>query len=560
MNFNLLIGGAAGQGMETLSHTLSKILQRRGYHLFTLQDYMSRVRGGHNFFQLRFSENPVKTHRDDLDGIIALNQETLDLHIGRLNKDGFIIADNDVKSDDPRLITLPAKDLAKEVGNPKVQSSVILGTLLKLYGMDHNHLEEILAAKFDIKVIKQNVEAFQRGYDMVDARFEEPELHKEDNLLIHANDAIALGALAGGLKFYSAYPMTPATSIMSYLVTKSVPAKVVVEQAEDEIAAINMAIGASYAGVRAMTGTSGGGYSLMVEALGMAGIAEIPLVIAEIQRPGPATGLPTRTEQSDLKFVINSSHGEFPRMVIALRNPEDAFYQTARAFNLADKYQIPIILLGDQYMADAVRTVKPFDLDKIENNRYLANEEDYMNGKIYKRYAYADDGVSPRLIPGKVAGTMVNSDSDEHDEDGNITEASDVRITMVKKRDRKFQRLKEEVIEPELLGEEDMEILLLGWGSLHSPLSEAVDLLNQESDRKFGCLVFGDIWPMPEKLLREKSKTAQVLINVEQNFTGQLAALISEVTGIRVDHSVLKYDGRPLSAVEIKNKVMEVLK
>ncbi|NLB19725.1 MAG: 2-oxoacid:acceptor oxidoreductase subunit alpha [Clostridium sp.] len=560
MNFNLLIGGAAGQGMETLSHTLSKILQRRGYHLFTLQDYMSRVRGGHNFFQLRFSENDVKTHRDDLDGIIALNQETLDLHIHRLNADGFIIADNDVKSDDKRLITLPAKDLAKEVGNPKVQSSVILGTLLKLYGMDNTHLEDILAAKFDTKVITQNVEAFQRGFDMVEARYEEPELHKEDNLLIQANDAIALGALAGGLKFYSAYPMTPATSIMSYLVQKSVPAKVVVEQAEDEIAAINMAIGASYAGVRAMTGTSGGGYSLMVEALGMAGIAEIPLVIAEIQRPGPATGLPTRTEQSDLKFVINSSHGEFPRMVIALRNPEDAFYQTARAFNLADKYQIPIILLGDQYMADAVRTVKPFDLDKIENNYYMADEEEYRNGKEYKRFALTDNGISPRLIPGRVPGTMVNSDSDEHDEDGNITEASDVRINMVEKRDKKFQLLKEEVMEPELLGEEDMDILLLGWGSLHSPLSEAVDLLNEASDQKFGCLVFGDIWPMPEKLLREKAKSAKVLINVEQNFTGQLAALISEVTGIRVDQSVLKYDGRPLSAVEIKNKVMEVLK
>ena len=560
MNSNLLIGGAAGQGMETLSQTLSKILQRRGYHLFTLQDYMSRVRGGHNFFQLRFSENLVQTHRDDLDGIIALNQETLDLHIGRLNEDGFIIADSDVKSDDKRLITLPAKELAKEVGNPKVQSSVILGTLLKLYGMDHTHLEDILATKFDTKVIKQNVEAFQKGYDMVDSRFEEPKLHREETLLIQANDAIALGALAGGLKFYSAYPMTPATSIMSYLVKKSIPAKVIVEQAEDEIAAINMAIGASYAGVRAMTGTSGGGYSLMVEALGMAGIAETPLVIAEIQRPGPATGLPTRTEQSDLKFVINSSHGEFPRMVIALRNPEDAFYQTARAFNLADKYQIPVILLGDQYMADAVRTVKPFDLDKIENHRYMANAADYKNGKTYQRYALTEDGVSPRLYPGQVPGTMVNSDSDEHDEDGNITEASDVRINMVEKRDRKFQRLKEEVMEPELLGEEDMDVLLLGWGSLHSPLTEAVDLLNQEGDRKFGCLVFGDIWPMPEKLLREKAKSAKVLINVEQNFTGQLAALISEVTGIRVDQSVLKYDGRPLSAVEIKNKVMEVLK
>lgn len=559
MNFNLLIGGAAGQGMETLSSNLSKILQRRGYHLFTLQDYMSRVRGGHNFFQIRFSENEVKTHRDDLDGIIALNQETVDLHIGRLNPDGFIIADEDVRSDDKRLITIPAKKIAKELGNPKVQSSVILGALLKIYGMDVLHLEDILSKKFDEKVVNQNIEAFEKGHDLETARFEEPETSKEPTMLVQANESIALGALAAGMKFYSAYPMTPATSIMSYLVKKSIPAKVVVEQAEDEIAAINMAIGASYAGVRAMTGTSGGGYSLMVEAVGMAGITETPLVIAEIQRPGPATGLPTRTEQSDLKFVINSSHGEFPKMVIALRHPEDAFYQTARAFNLADKYQIPIILLGDQYMADAVRTVTPFDLDKVTIERHLADEEIYRNGKEYKRYELTENGISPRLVPGKVEGTMVNSDSDEHDETGNITEASDVRINMVEKRAKKFELLKEELLEPDFMGEEDAEVLLLGWGSLHSQLSEAIDLLNADGEKKFGALVFGDIWPLPEKLLRAYQAKAKVLVNVEQNYTGQLADLISEVTGIRVDHSVLKYDGRPLSATEIKSKVLEVL-
>lgn len=559
MNFNLLIGGAAGQGMETLSSNLSKILQRRGYHLFTLQDYMSRVRGGHNFFQIRFSENEVKTHRDDLDGIIALNQETVDLHIGRLNPDGFIIADEDVRSDDKRLITIPAKKIAKELGNPKVQSSVILGALLKIYGMDVLHLEDILSKKFNEKVVNQNIEAFEKGHDLETARFEEPETSKEPTMLVQANESIALGALAAGMKFYSAYPMTPATSIMSYLVKKSIPAKVVVEQAEDEIAAINMAIGASYAGVRAMTGTSGGGYSLMVEAVGMAGITETPLVIAEIQRPGPATGLPTRTEQSDLKFVINSSHGEFPKMVIALRHPEDAFYQTARAFNLADKYQIPIILLGDQYMADAVRTVTPFDLDKVTIERHLADEKIYRNGKEYKRYELTENGISPRLVPGKVEGTMVNSDSDEHDETGNITEASDVRINMVEKRAKKFELLKEELLEPDFMGEEDAEVLLLGWGSLHSQLSEAIDLLNAAGEKKFGALVFGDIWPLPEKLLRAYQAKAKVLVNVEQNYTGQLADLISEVTGIRVDHSVLKYDGRPLSATEIKSKVLEVL-
>lgn len=559
MNVNLLIGGAAGQGMETLSSTLSKILQKRGYQLFTLQDYMSRVRGGHNFFQLRFSEDPVLTHRDDLDGIIALNQETVELHLPRLNPGGFIMADEDVQLDDPRLITIPAKRIAREAGNPKVQSSVILGALLQLFGMDAEHLEDWLAAKFPPNVVQQNLQAFQAGHSLLESRYSEPTLKKSPNMLIQANEAIALGALAAGMKFYSAYPMTPSTSIMSYLVRKSKEAQVVVEQAEDEIAAINMAIGASYAGVRAMTGTSGGGFSLMVEAVGLAGIMETPLVIAEIQRPGPATGLPTRTEQSDLKFVINSSHGEFPKMVIALRHPEDAFYQTARAFNLADKFQIPVILLGDQYMADAVRTVAPFDLDRVTIDRHLAGEEVVENGNVYKRYALTDTGISPRIIPGKIPGTMVNVDSDEHDEMGNITEESAVRIQMVHKRARKWELLKEELLEPDLLGSKTPEVLLLGWGSLHSPLSEAVELLNARHPGKFGALVFGDVWPLPEKLLREMAGQAKTILNVEQNSTGQLASLIREVTGIATQGSVLKYDGRPLSATEIEEKILEVL-
>lgn len=558
MNYNLLIGGAAGQGMDTFASTFSKLLQNRGYHLFTLQDYMSRVRGGHNYFQIRFSNEPVKTHRDDLDGIIALNQETLDLHIQRLNPEGFVLADENVKSEDPRLITIPAGKLSKEIGNPKVQSSVTLGALMKLFNMDVEHLDQILSKKFEDKVIQQNVDAFHKGHELVEERYPIEEGAKEETMLIQANEAIALGALAAGLKFYSAYPMTPSTSIMSYLTRKSKVAKIIVEQAEDEIAAINMAIGASYAGVRAMTGTSGGGYSLMVEALGLAGIAEIPLVIAEIQRPGPATGLPTRTEQSDLKFVINSSHGEFGRMVIALRNPEDAFYQTARAFNIADKYQIPVLLLGDQYMADAVRTVRPFDLDRVVIERHLADPAPYQEGAAYNRYAVTDTGISPRLIPGQVPGVAVNSDSDEHDELGNITEAADVRIDMVEKRARKFALLKEEILEPELLGEESMDVLLLGWGSLHSPLSEAVDLLNAEGTTRYGALVFGDIWPFPEKTLLEKAKTAKTIINVEQNYNGQLRELVRETTGITTHGSVLRYDGRPLSATEIRDRVKEV--
>ncbi len=245
-------------------------------------------------------------------------------------------------------------------------------------------------------------------------------------------------------------------------------------------------------------------------------------------------------------------------MVIAVRNPEDAFYQTTRAFNMADKYQLPVILLGDQYLSDALQTIEPFDLEKISIDRYLADPKPYEKGKAYNRYELSENGISPRLIPGIVPGTAVNIDSDEHDIIGNITEAADVRIDMVEKRARKFELLKKELIEPDLLGEENMDILLVGWGSIYSQLSEAVDLLNEDKEKKYGALVFGDIWPLPQKRLMQKAKKTKTIINVEQNYYGQLASLIRQETGITMTASVLRFDGRPLSASEIAKKVKEV--
>lgn len=558
MNYNVLIGGSAGQGMDTLSSLFDKILLRKGFETYRTQDYMSRVRGGHNFFQIRFSDQPVEAHSDELDIILALNVDTIHNHIARLKDTGTILGDDSIEYPDKRYLRLPLKDLAKKCGNPMVYGSVALGVLLKLFSQDLEQVETCLNERFHGNIAIQNYKALEEGYLLVASKYDTQRGNRTNLIQISGNESIALGALAAGCKFYSAYPMTPSTSIMTYLASKMEDSCLVVEQAEDEIAAINMAIGASYAGVRAMTGTSGGGFALKVEAVGLSSMLEVPLVIAEIQRPGPTTGLPTRTEQGDLLSVIYSVPGETPKMVIALRNPEDAFKQTVRAFNLADKYQIPVILLGDQYLADTVRTVEKFNLSEVEINRYLSHEE-YLGDEEYVRYLVTENGISPRILPGKLEGQLVLVDSDEHDETGHIIEDSETRILMQNKRLRKMRYLADELQEPEFLGDPASEVLLVGFGSLYSTIKEAVALYNDRASDKIGALIFGDVHPLPTALLMEKAAKAKMLIDVEQNATGQLSKLISENTGIQIEHKILKYDGRQLSPSELLSKLKEVI-
>ncbi len=545
--YNLLIGGAAGQGIDTTAAILEKLLKRAGYSVFTMRDFMSRIRGGHNFCTIRFGAEAARGHNESFDGMIALNRETVELHKGELKKDGFILCDDKLDVDDPRAIKLNMDERAKALGNVRVSGSIAVGVVLKLFGESLDKAEDVFREAVHAQYLDINLKAVREGYDLAESRYKHLEGGFSDHMIISGNKALALGALAAGLKFYSAYPMSPSTSIMEYLAGKSHQTGVVVEQAEDEIAGINMAIGASFAGARAMTGTSGGGFSLKVEALGLSGMAEIPLVVVDVQRPGPVTGLPTRTEQSDLKFVISASQGEFPRMVIALRDQEDAFYQTVRAFDIAERYQIPVILLSDQYLGDATATVKPFDLSRVKVASPL---RELPEGKEYLRYRLTENGISPRLVPGKARG-FVSADSDEHDQGGRIIEGSDMRNKMMEKRMGKLALLKEELQEPDFIGPEEFATLLIGWGSLKGPLSEAVELMNKGSGEKYAALVFGDVWPLPEKLLREKAEKARRIVNVEQNYTGQLAQLVREATGIACESSVLKYDGRQLSAGEI---------
>ena len=309
--FNILIGGAAGQGIDTTVSILEKAFKRSGYFVYTLRDFMSRIRGGHNFMIIRFGNDVITSHSSKLDGLIALNEETVDLHRDKLKEDGFILCDSSLKGNFDA-IRIAMSEKAKDLGNPRVTGSISVGAILKIFGVNLDNIDDIMKAYIKKDYLEINQEAARFGYDSVDTKYPHTGGRFKDHMLINGNQALALGAIAAGLKFYSAYPMSPSTSIMEYLSRHGVLAGVVMEQAEDEIAAINMSIGASYAGVRAMTATSGGGFSLMVEALGLSGMTEIPVVIANVQRPGPATGLPTRTEQGDLKFAIHAAQGEFP--------------------------------------------------------------------------------------------------------------------------------------------------------------------------------------------------------------------------------------------------------
>ena len=554
--YNILIGGAAGQGIETTVAMLEKFLKKSGYFVYTVRDYMSRVRGGHTFTVIRFGNEKIYSHSNILDGIIALNEETISLHKDNLKDKGFILSDTNIKTDDPRAISLNMNEMAKEIGNPRVTGSISIGAVLKLFGNNIDNAREIMESSLKEQYVDINIQAIELGFNSVENKFQvldKEEKKYKDYMIISGNDALSLGAIAGGLNFYSAYPMSPSTGILEYLSAKSEEAGIVVEQAEDEIAAANMAIGASFAGAKAMTGTSGGGFSLKVESIGLAGIAEIPVVYVNVQRPGPATGLPTRTEQSDLKFVVSASQGEFPRMVIAVRDQEDAFYQAIRALNMAEKYQIPVILLSDQYIGDTTSTVKPFDISNITIEKPADGSD--IQGE-YLRYAYTEDGISPRLIPGK-SKHLVAADSDEHNERGWITESAETRIKMVDKRMKKLDKLKEELQEPIFVGDQDFDTLLVGWGSTYGPIQEAIETLNKTDDNKYGAIIFGDIYPLPRKTLEEKAKLAKDIINVEQNATGQLAGLIREETGISCTDSILKYDGRQITGEEIVEEILK---
>lgn len=558
MNLNLVIGGAAGQGLQTLVSILGKIIFRSGYNIFITKNYMSRVRGGHNYMQIRFGDEKIHSPKDEIDILVGLTKETIDFHQERVLSDGMILFNEKLKQIEQKVLIIPVTELAQKLGNIKISNTIYIGAVVKLLGLSLDLAAEILLEYFgDTEVGKLNLQALQIGAEKVIRLYPLPKVTlTNDQLYMNGNQAIGLGAAMAGVKFYLAYPMSPSTSVMNYLAGMQDELGIVVEQAEDEIAAVNMALGASYIGIRAMTGTSGGGFALMNEGIGFAGVAELPIVITEVQRPGPATGLPTRTEQSDLLHVINVSQGEFPLIVIAPRDVEDCFYQTFKAFNLADKYQMPVIILSDQFLADSTCNVREFNLTGLTINRHWATEENLLGPSGYQRYKFTETGISPKIYPGQYPDQVVLVDSHEHNERGNITEDRALRIKMVDKRAQKLETFRQdELLEPVYIGDEDVDYLLVCWGSTFGAVKEAKDRLEGEKYR-FGLLSFNHIWPLPTERLIQKSSSCQKMIVVENNATAQLAQLISSHTALLSDYTILKYDGRPFTGQEIYQRII----
>ncbi|OGC04735.1 hypothetical protein A2276_02020 [candidate division WOR-1 bacterium RIFOXYA12_FULL_43_27] len=542
---NIRIAGEAGQGTKTIGDILNRTLVLAGLNIFTNLDYMSRVRGGDNFVQIRASETEVFSPREEINILVSLNPESASIHKRFLSPDGIFLP------------LEPLSKIAQETGGDIYINSAAAGAVAAALGINFEHLEKVLAGIFankDKEIIGKNIKAARSGYELDRTiKFKLNASPGEKKILLEGSEAIALGAIKAGVRFYSAYPMTPSTGILNNLAHYARQFNILVEQAEDEIAAINMAIGASFAGVRAMTGTSGGGFALMNEGLSLAAMTETPVVIVEAQRPAPATGFPTRTEQGDLDYVIHAGHGEFARVVFAPGSVSEAYYLTQKAFNLADKYQIPVIILSDQHLAESVRSQIPFDLNRVKIERHLLSEE----VPDYKRYRLTGSGISPRAIPGAIK-TAIYADSDEHDEAGHITEEAATRIEMVKKRFyKKMAGLKEEVLDPVPYKLPGAKILLLGFGSTHETLHEVCDYA---ADLKAGHIHFPQVWPFPAEKFKKMLFEGVKLITVENNASAQLAGLIRRECGITVFSSILRFDGRPFSLDFVLRELKEKVK
>ncbi len=570
-SISIRIAGAHGDGVESSGALIIKVAARIGLHVVAYRGYGSIIRGGHCWYQVRIGDSQLRSYGEGIDILIAINQDAIENQKSHLNDKAVVIYDpSKVKVDSLdagkyKLVPIPLLDIAVAAsGDPIMRNTVALGAALKFIGIDIAVFNDVLKGQFGRKgdnVVAQNIKAATGGYNYMGVQtLYTLKGDGKHRYALDGNTALSVGAYAAGCKFYSAYPMTPASSILHWFASHE-DKGVMPKQVEDEIAAINMAIGASSAGVRAMCGTSGGGFSLMVEGLGLAGMLETPLVVVESQRSGPSTGVPTKTEQGDILFVMHASQGEFPRIVVAPRSIDESFKLTADAFNLADKYQLPVIVMMDLYLSEHVETVEGFDVDGVSIDRGKIVTENADGGR-FKRYLITDDGVSPRAFPGS-KGLEFVAGSDEHNELGDLVTdmyagldwAIDVRSKMHSKRMRKIETMlkNEKIFVPEVLND-GADYFLVTFGSTTGPALDAIDILKSKG-KNFGLISFNYLMPLD----KEKTKNmlqGKKLINVEGNYTGQLAQMIRMNTGIEITKSILKYDGEAFTAEGIANEAI----
>ncbi len=574
-DMTIIIGGDAGQGVESSGAGFCKALTRAGLYVFSVQDNRSRIRGGHNFYIIKTSDKPIDSWTEPVQLVVALTPESIDIHRHKVVPGGAIIFEAEMKLDpeqykgsDIMFVPVPLSKIAQDVGGSKIMANTAaLGAVAGLTKLDMKYIDSVIADNFKKKgekIVDINQKVAKAAHDDVVSTYGNAyqwNLKSVDvpaRMIMNGNQAISIGALAAGCNFTSAYPMTPGTAVFEWLNARAEQYGIVSKQTEDEISALCMAIGAAHVGARAIVPTSGGGFSLMVEALGLAGMIEAPVVIVNAQRPGPSTGFATRTEQSDLLFAIHASQGEFPRIVLAPGDIKQCFEAGARAMNLAEKYQTPVIILTDAFLANSYRTIDKEELDftsvKIDRGLLLTDAEMDRFTTEYKRYAYVENGISPRAIPGHPKGVF-RTTSDEHNEVGEIVEDAETRNQMHSKRMKKADIALSDMNGPTLYGPKEADITLLCWGSTLTAAKAAVKMMNNKAN----MLHFIDLWPLPVEKIRPLLVNAKRLIAVEGNYTGQLATLIRMTMGIGVDTKILKYDGRPFSPEYIISKLKEVV-
>ena len=569
MRLTFRIGAQAGAGVMVTGRMLGRCFTRGNYNVLGYPEYPSLVRGGHNAYQVRISDIDITSPISRCDVLLALNKDAIFYHKDVMEEGGMIIYDKEIDTSEfeikkgVTLLALPIKELLEKAGgSPLMANALEIGAALAAIDYPVEIFETVLRDEFTRKgeeIVNKNIAVARAGYEYVKENAKPVKdvkpLSEEKKMFLTGNEAIALGAVKSGMKFFSAYPMTPASSILHYLCAHERDFELIVKQTEDEISAINEAIGANFAGVRAATCTSGGGFALMTESMGLAGLSETPLVVFLAQRVGPSTGMPTWTEQADLRFALHAGQGEFLRVVLAPGDINEAFELAAEAFNISEKYQIPVVLLSDKFLSESVFSTNGFGEVKIERGKIVDELAQLPPNTRYQRYKITDDGISPRVFPGTPNGLHVAT-SYEHDETGFSSESFSMRKKQVDKRASKLKGLLKDVPEPKVYGEDEADITIVAWGSMKLPAMEALNRLGNNGKR-VNMIHFNYLFPITMDKIK-KLKEAKHTIMFENNSTAQFAGILKEYCGWKPDFIILKYTGRPFYAEEIVEEVNRI--